>query len=84
MTSEELVEKVARKLAAICGNRDWRPFEAEAYHAVCISIEEAAKAAEGVEKTRDWVPGSLYDTLRRETAGAIRTLSPEHKTGEVK
>lgn len=37
-------------------------------------VEAAAKAAEAFEKNRDWVPGSLYDTLRRETAAAIREL----------
>lgn len=34
--------------------------------------EADAKMAEGFERTRDWVPGSLYDTLRREVAAAIR------------
>lgn len=38
------------------------------------AIEAAAAEAEGFEKNRDWVPGSLYDTLRRETAAAIRKL----------
>lgn len=37
-------------------------------------IEECAKAAEGFPKNREWVPGSLYETLRRETAAAIRAL----------
>lgn len=37
--------------------------------------EEAAKAAEGFERNRDWVPGSLYDTLRREVAAAIRNIT---------
>lgn len=36
--------------------------------------ERCARIAEGVEQTeeRHWVPGSLYDTLRRETAAEIR------------
>ena len=36
--------------------------------------ERCARIAEGVERTeeRHWVPGSLYDTLRRETAAEIR------------
>jgi ribosomal silencing factor RsfS len=38
------------------------------------AIEEAAKRAEGTEQTREWVRGSLYDTLRRETAASIRAL----------
>lgn len=37
--------------------------------------EEAAKAVEGFERNRDWVPGSLYDTLRREAATAIRNIT---------
>ena len=39
------------------------------------ALEEAARAVEGKPPTgRDWVPGSLYDTLRREAAAAIRAL----------
>lgn len=38
------------------------------------ALEEAAKAAEAFHQDRDWVKGSLYDTLRRETASAIRSL----------
>ena len=36
--------------------------------------ERCARIAEGVERAeeRHWVPGSLYDTLRRETAAEIR------------
>ena len=36
--------------------------------------ERCARIAEGVERTeeRHWVPGSLYNTLRRETAAEIR------------
>ena len=36
--------------------------------------ERCARIAEGVEPTfeRHWVRGSLYDTLRRETAAEIR------------
>lgn len=36
--------------------------------------ERCARVAEGVERTeeRHWVKGSLYDTLRRETAAEIR------------
>lgn len=49
-------------------------------HGICAAIAYAvleerarcAKIAEGFEQTRDWVPGSLYDTLRREVAAAIR------------
>lgn len=34
--------------------------------------ERCALIAEGFPRTRDWVPGSLYDTLRREVAARIR------------
>jgi len=40
--------------------------------------EECAKAAEGFADNSDdrkWVSGSLYDTLRRETAASIRKRS---------
>lgn len=40
--------------------------------------EACARAAEGFTEERDdrrWVPGSLYDTLRLETAAAIRKRS---------
>lgn len=40
--------------------------------------EACARAAEGFTDDRDdrkWVPGSLYDTLRRETAAFIRKRS---------
>ncbi|TJY57412.1 hypothetical protein E4T66_18570 [Sinimarinibacterium sp. CAU 1509] len=40
--------------------------------------EACAQSAEGFTEHRDdrqWVPGSLYDTLRRETAAAIRKRS---------
>lgn len=40
--------------------------------AIMAERERCAKIAEGFEQTRDWVPGSLYDTLRREVAAAIR------------
>jgi len=43
--------------------------------------EACAKAAEGFTDDRKWVPGSLYDTLRRETAAAIRKRSNVELTG---
>lgn len=45
---------------------------------VLAEREACAKAAEGFTEERDdrkWVPGSLYDTLRRETAAFIRKRS---------
>ncbi len=38
------------------------------------TLEEAAKAAEGLLKTRDWAPESFYGRLRREMAEDIRKL----------
>ena len=43
--------------------------------------EDCARIAEGFERNRDWVPGSLYDTLRRETAAAIRSSIMERVDG---
>lgn len=42
--------------------------------ATAFEKERCARVAEGVERTeeRHWVKGSLYDTLRRETAAEIR------------
>lgn len=40
--------------------------------AILAERERCAKVAEGFERNREWVPGSLYDTLRREVAAAIR------------
>lgn len=59
-----------------------------AWDAATVKEREAcAKAAEGFTETRDdrrWVPGSLYDTLRRETAAFIRMRSnAEIRGGEA-
>jgi hypothetical protein len=40
--------------------------------ALTAETERCAKIAEGFENNRAWVPGSLYDTLRREVAADIR------------
>ena len=42
------------------------------------AVEACARAAEGFREERDdrqWVPGSLYDTLRCDVAADIRKLS---------
>lgn len=44
----------------------------EIARAIMAERGRCAKIAEGFEQTRDWVPGSLYDALRREVAAAIR------------
>lgn len=56
-------EEHARMVAALAWNE-----------AAAAEKERSARIAEGVERTeeRHWVPGSLYDTLRRETAAEIR------------
>ena len=39
------------------------------------TIEECARAYEAHDKTnRDWMPGSLWDSLNREAANRVRTL----------
>jgi hypothetical protein len=48
--------------------------------AVVREREACAKIAEGFDRNRDWVPGSLYDTLRREVAAAIRSTRATEKT----
>lgn len=45
--------------------------------AIRIVVEECAKVAEGFQHNREWVPGSLYDTLRKETAADIRKLAED-------
>lgn len=40
--------------------------------ALTAETERCAMIAEGFGNNRAWVPGSLYDTLRREVAGDIR------------
>lgn len=40
--------------------------------ALASETERCAMIAEGFENNRGWVPGSLYDTLRREVAAEIR------------
>lgn len=56
--------------------------EAAFYAAFPVIIERCAKIAEGFPKNRGWVPGSLYDTLRREVAADIRSLTTH--SGEVR
>ena len=57
----------------------WLGFARAAYEAgVSAEREACARAAEGFTEERDdrqWVPGSLYDTLRLETAAVIRKRS---------
>ena len=43
-----------------------------AQHIAKMERDRCIQVVEGVEKNREWVPGSLYDTLRREAAAAIR------------
>ena len=52
----------------------WDDSDMHAYAAACVAAERerCAKVAEGFEQTRDWVPGSLYDNIRREVAARIR------------
>lgn len=77
--SDELVERAAKHVASLNGHSDdWERYMEDAADYVNFVrsqvIEECAEVAEGFPHNRDWVQGSLYDTLRRETAMAIRAL----------
>lgn len=51
----------------------------EAAEALIAAEREAcARVAEGFPQTRDWVPGSLYGTIRSEIAAAIRERGAGH------
>ena len=55
------------------GQTDMMPYVYEAAEALIAAEREAcAQVAEGFPQTRDWVPGSLYGTIRSEIAEAIR------------
>lgn len=71
----ELEARVQELGAMARENRSRRIVELEAQReAERITLKDHQTIAEGVERTeeRQWVPGSLYDTLRRETAAEIR------------
>ena len=59
----ELKERIAR--AGVEQRRAVR-------EAVLEEREACAKACEGLEANRDWVPGSLWGNIRSEMAAAIR------------
>lgn len=47
---------------------------------VSETIEQCAKMAAGCDlPERDWMPGSLYDKIRREVAAAIRSMRKEER-----
>lgn len=65
---------------ALPADVNWgNPITPDVVEQIILAEREAcAKAAEGFTDGRDdrkWVPGSLYDTLRRETAAFIRKRS---------
>ena len=43
-----------------------------AQHIAKLERDRCIQVVEGFERNRDWVPESLYGTLRREAAAAIR------------
>jgi hypothetical protein len=68
MTVEEFIEKNFVK-------SDSTEFARHCWEAATLAERErCARVAEGVERPteRHWIPKSLYDTLRRETAAEIR------------
>ncbi len=78
MTDEEIIRAMADTIEDVFEAWEYgRERNLEAARAVLRIAapeirERAAKVAEGLPHNRDWVPGSLYDTLRREVAAAIR------------
>lgn len=48
--------------------------------AVLEERERCALIAEGFVKNRDWVPGSLYEKIRKEVAHAIRLGVKNHES----
>lgn len=53
-----------------------RAAERETSAAYKRGLEDAARIAENPDRTgRDWVPGSFWDTLIKETAARIRALA---------
>jgi len=72
-------ENEAKEALAVCVKK-WLQFanlvqQEMVYAAVQAEREACAEAAEKFDRNREWVPGSLYDTLRREVAGKIRRRS---------
>lgn len=48
------------------------------------AIEAAAKAAEAPDRTgREWVPGSLWDAIKKDTARDIRRLKVHPTSDEA-
>jgi hypothetical protein len=61
-------------------DRDMTTGEAEAWRRGWEAAREgAAKAVTGHDRTgRDWVPGSLWDSLTRQCADRIRAMEAPH------
>lgn len=58
---------------AMSGPYNWRAVLREAIaRAILAERERCAKIAEGFDRNRDWVPGSIFDRLYREVATSIR------------
>lgn len=57
---------------------NWTIYASYARAAIAIVVEACANVAEGAHDRsgRQWVSGSLWDTLSRETAARIRSISP--------
>ncbi len=86
MTADELVEKVARELCTQNGDdpdetmidpdtggeiSNWTVYSSDARAAVALVVEECARAVGDHNKAgREWVPGSLWDSLTIEAQAA--------------
>lgn len=55
----------------------WRKITVEVALAILAERERCAQIAEGLDRRgREWVPGSLWDKIKRDTAAAIRRGDP--------
>ncbi|SMG09862.1 hypothetical protein SAMN06265784_101356 [Paraburkholderia susongensis] len=56
-------------------NVDWFTWQIAWLDAQAVTLEEAAAAvADHCRKGREWIPGSLWDTLTRECAARVRAI----------
>lgn len=81
MLATAFMEVAHSKIPRVIGDRSLQPemvrfAELVAAHvraeATAAEREACAKVAEGFEQNRDWVRGSLYESIRNEVAAKIR------------
>lgn len=78
--AREIVSGLAKHGPVMIHGGEWwliEPITAALREVERETIERCAKIAENPDQSgREWVPGSLWDTLARETAAAIRRGLP--------